>query len=118
MPGVSNPEFNVAPAGTAVAISKTVQTEGAQFLTVICKTTTASVGNTVTVTISGTSATGAQWTLLASAAINSVTVTPLQVGPGLPATANVSADAALPPEVVISTVIAGTVAYSIDVSLS
>jgi hypothetical protein len=113
-PAISSDGVLIA-AGAAAA--NTVVLTGAhfsQYLALVISTTTASAGNTVTVTINGISTTGLTYLILASTAIQTVTNTTLQIGPGLPATANASANAIFPDNVQVVVTIAGTVAYGID----
>lgn len=71
---------------------------------------------TLTVAINGVSASAYSYAILTSAALGAAATTPVQVGPGLPATANVSANAVLPSQVqVVATVSGGgSLTYGID----
>ena len=102
-------------AGASTA--NTVTLRGAhfnQYLAIVLSTTTASAGNTVTVTVNGITTTGLTYLILATTAIATVTNTVLQIGPGLPATANASTNAIVPDNIQVVVTIAGTVAYGID----
>jgi hypothetical protein len=69
---------------------------------VVINTTAAGVSPSTVVTIKGVTKSGAVFTLLASAAITAVGVTTLSVSPGLPATANVSANALVPELILVN----------------
>ncbi len=76
---------------------------------VIDVTAISGTGPSLTVTILGKDpVSGKTWTILASAALAATGTTVLTVYPGLPATANVSANDVLPPVFQIQAVVAGT----------
>ncbi len=106
-------------AATGGTVNNSVALDQAHSLIVVINITGYSAG-TLTVTIKGSSATGAQWTILASNALSANGVTVLRVSPNLAASANVTAQDIVPPNIVISAVAASSpvFTYSIDVETS
>jgi len=96
----------VAQAGQTVIYSSAVRTATSQsadivrtterYISVIFVTSVVPGVDTVTVTIQGKDALGNYYTLLVGAAVSTATTNVYSVGPALPATANVSANAVLP----------------------
>ena len=110
----------IAPAGNAILVAAGLQTNTIALsgvnpqhrgISVFVNISGAPGGTTptLTVTISAVDpVSGALVTLLVSAALNAAGCTLLQVYPGLPATANVSANAVLPSQWQVSYTIGGT----------
>ena len=92
--GEPNFSDNLIPAGTTTTQTNIqLGNPGSHSVVLIIKVT---AGTSVTVAINATTASGFTYNLLTSAAIASGSTTAIQVGPGLPATANVSANAVVP----------------------
>src|SRR6201998_459962 len=86
--GEPNFSDNLIPAGTTTTQTNIqLGNPGSHSLVPVIKVTP---GTSVTVTINATTASGFTYNLLTSAAIASGSTTAIQVGPGLPATANIS----------------------------
>lgn len=103
----------VSAAGT---VTKQVDTAGARSCVVVINVTAFSTG-TLTVTVSGLSAQGVPWTILASTALAAVATTTLKIGPGLPVAANASANDVVPGNLQISAAAATSpsLTYTIDI---
>jgi hypothetical protein len=107
-------------ARTATPTAKTLATYRAPAIVVVIDVTAIVSTPSVVFTISGKDTTsGKTWTLLASAAIVATGTTVLQIGRALPATANLSANAAVPDSIVITPVHgnANSITYSVGVHI-
>jgi hypothetical protein len=97
-----------------------ITTYNARYLKVVLDMTVVTSSPSVTLTIQGKSVAGVYYTLLAGAAVVTVSTNVYEIGPGLPATANVSANVVLPSTirllVTANNANAGT--YSLDYDLS
>lgn len=93
-----------------------VAVDQARSLAVVINITGYSAGN-LTVTIKGSSASGATWTILTSAALSANGTTVLRISPDLAASANVTAQDIVPPNLVVSAVSATSpvFTYTVDV---
>lgn len=111
--------FLASAARTTTQTGADQTNRGHRGIKVVVDTTVFGTGS-VTVTIQGKDETsGKYYTLLASAAIVSVTTTAYTVYPGLPATANVSANDVLPStwRLLVTANNANTQTYSVGYSL-
>lgn len=106
MPNVIAPAYGrggltILPSAARTATPDSFEYEvqgGASALILVIDVTAIVTAPTITVTIAGVDrVSGKTYTILASAAIVAVGTTVLKVGPGLPATANVSTNDYLPP---------------------
>lgn len=92
---------SVARTASPVDVFFAVPKRGAG-IEVVINTTAAGVSPSTVVTIFGFTKSGAKFTLLAGVAITAVGVQTLSVAPGLPATANVSANALVPELILVN----------------
>lgn len=107
-------------ARTATPTAKTIATHRAEAIFVVIDVTAITATPSVVFTVSGKDTTsGKTWALLVSAAIVATGTTVLQIGAGLPATANVSANVPIPDSIVISPVHgdADSITYSVGVHI-
>jgi hypothetical protein len=110
--GAPNASFNLIPAGTTTTQTNIqLGNPGSKNLVVIVKVT---AGTSVTVAINATTASGFTYNLLTSAAIASGSTTALSVGPGLPVTANVSANAVVPAYLLVTATVNTGATYGVD----
>lgn len=113
MPAVDNTDtgalLTLTAQGAATLFSSSQINERCRGVIVVVNITAASGTPTLVVTLQGyDQASGASYTLLASAAIATTGLTTLTVYPGCPATTNVSANMPLPKLWIVKAVIAGT----------
>lgn len=98
--------FQVLASAARTATPDTQEFElprGTSFLTLVTDATAITDTPSVTVTVSGVDrVSGKIYTLLAGAAITGVSTQVLKIGPGLPVTANVSANEWVPPVIRIT----------------
>lgn len=113
-------EVLASAARTATPDTVELEVAGYRGIQLIIDATAATATPSVVVTILGVDRVSAKtYTLLASAAITGTGTTILKVGPGLPVSANASANDLLPPVIRISSVHgdADSLTYSIGASL-
>lgn len=106
-------------ARTALYAGADIPTGGARAVEVVVDVSVIPSSN-ITITIKGKDpVSGNYYTLLAGAAISTVSTNVYRVGPGLPATANVSANANLPENILVSVAVGDTtsITYSIGATL-
>jgi hypothetical protein len=108
----------VIPAGTTASktVDLTVDESYESQLVLAVKITAVSGGDTLTVQINGKTASGDIYPILTSTALATISTTPLRVGSGFTALANLTADDMLPNDIqVVCTVAgAGAIAYGVD----
>lgn len=107
-------------ARTATPTSVPLSTYRAKAITIVIDCTAITATPSVVFTVSGKdTASGKKFTLLASAAITATGTTVLNIGAGLPATANVSANAPIPDVIDIAPVHgdADSITYSVGVHI-
>ena len=118
MPALSSQNVvSVVTEGAATTHTKQVVVDGAASVIVVVNIS-ARTGGTLTVTVSGLSASGAKWTLLASAGLTSVATTTLTISPDITASANAIAQAVVPSCIQIDAVSSSTpsgLSYTVDV---
>jgi len=107
-------------ARTATPTAVTLAAHRATSIAVVIDCTASSSTPSVVFTVAGVDTlSGKAYTLLASAAITGTGTTVLQIGPGLPVTTNVSANAPIPDSIRISPVHgdADSITYSVGVHI-
>lgn len=110
-------EVFASAARTTAPTSVVIDCEGADYLLLFIDCTVDAAAASVVVDIDYTDPiTGKSVTLLASAAVASVGTQLLRIGPGLPATANVSANTPVPEQVTITATPADTDAITYQVT--
>lgn len=113
-------EVYASAARTASPDTQELEVAGYRSIHLVVDATAATGSPSVVVTILGVDrVSGKTYTLLASAAITGTGTTILKVGPGLPVSANASANDALPPVIRIAPVHTGgdSITYSVGASL-
>lgn len=107
-------------ARTATPDTEEFETSGRSCTLVFDSTAVTSTPSTVVKVEGIDRLSGKAWTLLAGVAVATVTTQVLQIGPGLPATANASANAPLPPVIRVTATHgnANSHTYSIGVHFS
>jgi hypothetical protein len=111
--GEPNFSDNLIPAGTtSTQTAVQLGNPGSGKLVLVVKVT-AGAGS-LTVAINATTASGFTYNLLTSAALASGSTTALSVGPGLPVTANVSANAVVPAYLLVTATVTTSATYGID----
>jgi hypothetical protein len=107
----------VAP-GTTTSVTKDIITDPSleAQLALIVNITAVTGGDTLTVQINGKNKDGVVYPILTSTALAAVATTPLRVGTGFTAVANLSANDMLPADIQVVCTVAGTgtIAYGID----
>ena|SRR5271166_2047592 len=115
-PGGTNVSDNLIPAGTTTTQTNIpLGCSSSKYVAIVTKVT---AGTSVTITISGITASGFTYVLLTSAAVASGTTIEIQVGPNLPVTANVSANAILPPNLLITATVNTSATFGVDYILN
>lgn len=91
-----------------------------RYLTVVLDVTANPVSVGLTLTIQGKDAAGVYYTLLVGAAVSTISTNVYRIGPGLPATANVSANVPMPRiwRVIVAVADADSGTYSLTGSYS
>ncbi len=115
-------DYVVLPSAQRTALqSVDIEVEDGQHLAVILDVTDLhSVTPGLTVSLYGVTSNGVEYLLLAGAAVTTVSNNVYRIGPGLPATANVSANVPVPKKVRIKVAVADADActYSISAAAS
>jgi hypothetical protein len=107
---------NLVPSGTtSTQTNIQLGNPGSRSLVLVVKVT---AGTSVTVTINAVTVSGFSYNLLTSAAIASGSTTALTVGPGLPVTANVSANAVVPAYLLVTATVNTSATYGVDYEFS
>jgi hypothetical protein len=112
-----NRKFNVlaSAARTATTTSRPLRNDNGSAVRIRLAVTAITADASITFKVQGRDAAGAWYDLLTSAAVTTVSTNTIVVGRGLPATANVSANALVPSQfrVVVTHADAKSVTYSV-----
>jgi hypothetical protein len=109
-------ESVLIPAGTTT--TQTAVQLGAVDFKSLALVVNVTAGTSVTVTVTGVTASGYTYTLLTSAALAPTSTTALTIGPGLPVTANVSANTILPRFITVTATVNTAATFGVDYILS
>lgn len=109
-------ESTLIPAGTTT--TQTAIQLGAPGYKSLALVVNVTAGTSVTVAINAVTASGYTYNLLTSAALAPTTTTALTIGPGLPVTANVSANTVLPRFITVTATVNTAATFGIDYILS